>query len=261
MYKEILFENKNKVVTITLNRPFVSNALSFDSYKEIMEAVQQCYYDDSVGAIIITGAGKHFSAGGDIKRFKELIDSQTYLKKDSVKYASEMALTIRKCPKPVIAMINGTASGAGCSIALACDFRIVTKSSQIVMAFIKMGLSGDTGGIYYLEKLVGIGKTCEMIMTGTPVKGIEAVRIGLATKLAEEGQLTEVTYNYANNLANSPLFAIAKQKQLINEFFYSDILEYSKKETEYMVASSHTKDFEEAVNSFLEKRNPNFIGS
>jgi len=260
MYKQILLSVENKVATITLNRPEVSNAFATDSYREIAEAIEECSANEAVGAIVITGAGKNFSAGGDIQRFKKLIETKEYLQGAGIEKAGKMGLAARSCPKPTIAMVNGAAAGAGCSLALACDFRIVTGNSKLAMSFINVGLSGDTGGLYYLQKIVGIAKASEMMMLGSPVGGEEAVRIGLATTLAEEGKLAEVTTKFAQKLANKPLFAIKRQKELMMEFFYENIAAYSVKEREYMVECSRTADFAEAVNAFLEKRTPNFQG-
>lgn len=260
MSNDVLFAVRDKIATITFNRANVGNAFSKDSYQLIKDYVEQCYDDKNVGAIVLTGKGKHFSAGGDINRFKKLIETGEYLQQENISRAGSMAATVRKCPKPTIAMINGAAAGAGCSIALACDFRIVTHQSKLVMAFIKMGLSGDTGGLYYLQKLVGIAKTTELMMLGNIVGGEEAYRIGLATKLVDNESLSEETYKLAAVLANSPLVAIRKQKQLIEDFFFNDLDAYTLKEVEYMVECSRTKDFEEAVDAFLEKRTPNFRG-
>lgn len=259
-YQEIIVKREDKVATVTFNRPQFGNAFALATYGEVIDAVEKLGRDDSVGAIVLTGAGKHFSAGGDINRFKELIETKVYLVPENVKTAGKMAMTVRRCPKPVIAMVNGAAAGAGCSLALACDFRIVTPKSKFVMAFVNMGLSGDTGGMYYLQKLMGTGKTVEMLMTGAPLSGEEAVRIGLASKLADGEQLEAETYAFAKQLANKPLVALRHQKELLNEFFYGDLEAYTEKEVEYMVDCSHSADFAEAVYAFLEKRPPSFTG-
>jgi 2-(1,2-epoxy-1,2-dihydrophenyl)acetyl-CoA isomerase len=260
MFKQILLSVENKVATITLNRPEVSNAFAQDSYTEIKQAIEECSANEVVGAIVLTGAGKNFSAGGDIQRFKQLIETKQYLQAIGVENAGKMGFAARSCPKPTIAMVNGAAAGAGCSLALACDFRIVTGSSKLAMSFINVGLSGDTGGLYYLQKIVGLAKASEMMMLGSPVGGEEAVRIGLATTLAEEGKLEEVTYKLAQKLANKPLFAIKRQKELMMEFFYGDLAAYSVKERDYMIECSMTADFAEATYAFLEKRAPKFQG-
>jgi len=260
MYEDILVSKQNRVGIISINRPEFSNAFGRDTYREMKHAVETLGSDDEVGAIVITGVGKHFSAGGDIKRFKMLIETKTYIEEASVKLAGEMAASVRKCPKAVIALVNGSAVGAACGLAFASDFRFVGPGSKFVLAFIKMGLSGDTGCIYYLQKLIGVAKTTEMIMTGAPVGGEEAVRLGLATKLVPDESLSKETFAFAEKLAAGPLLAIRRQKELMTQTFFNDLEEYSRLEMKYMVECSRSADFEEAVNAFLEKRPARFIG-
>ena len=260
MYNTITFETGRNIATITLNRPEAGNAFILESYGEVRDAFNAAGADDEVRAVVLTGAGKHFSAGGDIGRFKRLIEAGEYLQKENIAAAGRMAASVRECPKPVVAMVNGAAAGAGCSLALACDFRVMTPKSKLVMSFIKMGLSGDTGGMYYLQKLVGVAKTTELMMTGDAVPGEEALRLGLATVLAGEDGLKEETYALAERLAASPTYAIACQKQLIHEAFYADLAAYSEKESALMAQCSRTGDFAEAVDAFLGKRPPRFCG-
>jgi len=260
MYDNILYTVNDNIATITLNRPESGNAFIVECYHEVHTAMQAAAKDDNVRAVVITGNGKHFSAGGDINRFKMLIETKEYIKKENVAAAGTMAKSVIQCPKPVIAMINGAAAGAGCSLALACDFRVVTSKSKLVMAFVKVGLSGDTGGLYYLQKLVGIAKATELLMLGDVVTGEEALKLGLATKLAEDDKLEEETYNLAKRLASAASFAISRQKKLIYETFYTDLSIYSEKEADYMVECSKSADFAEAVDAFIEKRTPKFTG-
>ncbi len=254
----ILTEKRGRVALITHNRPEASNAFAYESYGAIRDEINSLGRDKSVGAIVITGAGKHFSAGGDIMRFKHLIESGEYLAAENILYADEMVAAIRRCPKPVIAMVNGVATGAGLSCALSCDFRVVTPSSKMVMAFINMGLCGDTGSLYFLPKLVGIPEAERMMMTGEPVRGEDAVRTGLATILAEDGNLEETTMLFADKLANRSTAAIAAQKEIVNKYFFQDLDAYFKDEVTAMAALSRKPDFKAAVYAFLEKKAPEF---
>ncbi|MDR0880602.1 MAG: enoyl-CoA hydratase/isomerase family protein [Clostridioides sp.] len=260
MYETILLEVEDRVATITINRPEVSNAFAVETYSEIKNALEACSENDEVGAVVITGVGKNFSAGGDIKRFRGLIDSKTYISPDGVWGAGHMAMAARRCSKPVIAMVNGAAAGAGCGLALAADFRIVTPKSKLIMAFINLGLTGDTLGMYFLEKAVGTARTAEIMMSGDPIRGEKAFEYGLATKLVDDESFVEETYAFAKKMANRPLFAIKRQKQTINQFFYPDLEKFIACEADNMHASSKTEDFNEAVNAFLEKRPPVFTG-
>lgn len=257
-YQYILVTVENRIATVTLNRPEYSNAFAKESYTEIADAMEVLGARKDVGVIVITGAGKHFSAGGDIKRFKMLIDSGEYLDADNIAVAGNMSLAIRECPKPVIAMINGVATGAGLSCALACDFRIVSPSSKMIMAFVNMGLCGDTGSIYNLIRLIGPDKAELMMMTGEACRGEDCVRIGLATVLAEEGKLAETTYELASKLAGKSSTAHGGQKRLIKKYFYGGLAEFAKDEGKEIAAASRQADFTEAVNAFLEKRAPEY---
>ena len=262
MFECLLCDLRDGIATITLNRPETGNAFAKEAYGEVRAAFETLSGDSSVRAVVLTGAGKHFSTGGDIKRFKNLIASGEFIQAENVIAAGRMSAAVKKCSKPVVAMINGVAAGAGCALALACDFRIVTPKSKLVMAFVKMGLSGDTGGLYYLQRLAGAAVAAEMMMTGMPVSGERAVVLGLATRLVpEEDRLAEETYAFARELAELPSFAIARQKQLTYETFFRDLEEYTRREAAYMAECSRTSDFAEAVDAFLEKRPPHFKGN
>lgn len=258
MFEHIVTKLSGRVATITLNRPQVSNAFSLESYGEVRQAVETFGSDPQVGAIVITGEGKHFSAGGDIARFKMLIETEEFLSADGILYAGEMTKAIRFCPKPVIAMMNGVATGAGLSLSLACDYRVVDPTSKLIMGFVKMGLPGDTGSVYFLSKLIGIEQASRMMMTGDIVRGEEAVSIGLATYFAQEGQLSQVTYDFAEKLAGMSSKAIARQKELLARYFYGDLDAFYQDEAQTMAAASREPDFREAVFAFLEKREPRY---
>ena len=260
MYQTILFEVKDHIAKITLNRPEVGNALASESYVEIADALDKCSVDDDVRVVVITGVGKNFSAGGDIKKFKESLDKGEYITREGVVRAGGMTRAVRRCEKLVIAMINGAAAGAGCSLAMACDFRVMEEKSKLVMAFINMGFSGDTGGIYFLNQMIGIARTTEMMALAKPLTGKEAFELGVANRLAEPGKLEEETMELAKLLASRPTKAIGMQKKLYYEFFTRDLERFNEREGDYMRESSMSADHAEAVNAFLEKRKPNFTG-
>ncbi|MCI8285075.1 MAG: enoyl-CoA hydratase/isomerase family protein [Firmicutes bacterium] len=258
-YEDIILTKENKIATITINRPHERNAFTESStFCEIQSAIIDCGADDNVSVIIITGAGEHFSAGGNIKSFKKLIDNETYLTEKLILLAGNTSEIIRRCPKPIIAAINGVAYGAAFALACACDFRIMTDSSRLSMAFINMGLPGDTGAFYYLERLVGLGRATELMMTGDPIDGKRAYEIGLCTSIAKEGELMKTAYEFAQKIAQRPLFAISRQKDIVNEFFLNDIRRFTQAEVASMMESSRHPDFKEAVYAFLEKRSPEF---
>lgn len=259
MYQTIEVIKNERVATLAFNRPENLNAISQAVAEEVTAAIKALDEDPDVGAIVITGRGAHFCAGGDIKRMKMLVDSKTYLTAEGIAACDDMASAIRYCSKPVIAMVNGTATGAGCSVAMACDFRIVSPASKMGMAFVNMGIPGDTGGIYLLMRLAGPTQAVKIMMTGEPVGGEEAVNIGLATMLVPDEELESAAYAFAKKLSRKSAVAMAAQKRMINKYFFGeDMQAYYLDEQKEMVQSSHQPDFSEAVNAFIEKRRPEF---
>ena len=259
MSKEIIYSFKDSVATITFNRPDAGNAMTPQMREEFNDLMDKVDTDDSIRALVITGAGRNFCAGGDIKSFRTLLDSGGSLDADEVG-SSNYAIRQRACPKPVIAMVNGAAAGAGCSISLGADFRVVTPKSSFIMSFISMALPCDTGGYYNLAKLIGVGRATEMLTTGKRISGEQACEWGLANVLAEEGKLEEETYRFAARLAAGPTKTYGFQKELANRFIYPDLEESIKMEGRLTNLASKTEDFNEAVNAFLEKRVPQFKG-
>ena len=259
-YQYILVSVSDRVARIVLNRPEVSNALATLEFDEIEEVIHRLDADPEVGAILFSGAGKNFCAGGDINRFRQLLDSGEGLDSRSIYKVGKMTQAICFCTKPVIAMINGAAAGGGFSIAAACDFRVVSPSSRFVMSFINIGLPADTGSMFNLTRLVGGARAVEIMRLGETISGTRAFEIGLATRLVPDEALEEEALKFASRLAHGPLQAYRRQKMMENAFFRDHYEAYSIAESVYMAECSHTKDFEEAITAFLEKRKPKFTG-
>jgi 2-(1,2-epoxy-1,2-dihydrophenyl)acetyl-CoA isomerase len=256
MYQTLLCTVENGIATITLNRPEANNSMDRQMLWEIPRAIEACDAERDVKVIIVTGSGKNFSAGGDIRAMSTF----EFLTPEVSKLAGEMSASVRKCSKPVIAMVNGTAAGAGCALALACDFRIMTEKSLFLTAFSNVALSGDSGCMYFLYQIVGLAKTLELMMLSEPIRSEEALRLGLATKVVPFGELEAETMDLANRLKERALGAIAKQKRLCWEQFCEDYAAYSQLEQELFVACAESEDHREAVTAFLEKRKPVFPG-
>jgi len=260
MYETLLFNVENGIAKITINRPEIFNAISIETYGELKDVFMKCNTLDDIKVVIYTGAGKHFSGGGDITEFRERIRSKTYIPENDVWKAASLAEEIRSCSKPTIAMINGKCVGAALSTALACDFRVMASDGQLLTGFCQMALSGDTGGIFMMCKLLGPGKALEYYMLGDAIKADEAERFGLVYRVVEPELLEQETLKLARRLAAGPRLAYRKQKQLFWEVFYRDFPIFSDKEIKYLHECSESRDFEEAVESFLEKRAPKFTG-
>lgn len=261
MKELVLMTKAGHVATLAFNSPENGNALDFDMYAALNEKLNACEEDEEVRVVVLTGTGKHFCAGGDIRQFKDRIANKVFLTKKELSYAVDTAHRIRMFKKPTVAVVNHAAAGAGFSLACACDFRIATPKTSFTMAFINVGLCSDTGGLYLLGKLVGAGRAAEIMMTGRPVGGEEAVQIGLANQCVPEEELLEAGGQFAARLAKAPRKALAYQKQLINKYFYEDSFHaYGHDEAEANHECSKSADFEEAVNAFIEKRKANFTG-
>lgn len=256
IYQSVKIEIQNQIATVSLHRPQAGNSFDGDFFREVAEAIEDCEKNLEVQVIVLTGSGKNFSVGGDIRQMA----APDFLTYDVSMLSGAMTAAVRKCSKPVIAAVNGTAAGAGCALALACDFRILTKKSIFMTAFSNVGLCGDSGCIYHLYHLVGLAKTIELMALSEPISGEAALRLGLATKLAEEDTLLEEALQFAEKLKNRPLAAISMQKKIYWDTFYQDYDAYCRLEAELFVKSAKTEDHVEAVTAFLQKRKPQFQG-
>ena len=254
MDKHINLHIEDGIATITIDRPASNNALNAPMFRDLIRAVEHCDADDAVQVLVVTGAGKNFSAGGDIKEMA----SFDFISYDLSILTGQASLSLRKCSKPVIAMVNGAAAGAGCGIALGADFRIMTEESCLLTAFSSVGLPGDTGCIYHLKQIVGLAKTIELMALSPRIYGKEAFRLGLTTRLAPDGKLEEETQSFTEKLLRRPLSALALQKQLYYEVFYRDYMAYSRLEAENLAKAGASADHREAVTAFIEGRKPVF---
>lgn len=247
---------ENGIAFVTLNRPEAMNSFNSGLFQETAEAIRACDTEEEVKAVVLTGAGRHFSAGGDIQQMAAS-GFRTYR---SFRPSGEMAGAVKQCGKPVIAAVNGSAAGAGFALALACDFRILTEKSKLITAFSNVALSGDAGCMYHLYHTLGLAKTIELMALSEPINASEALRLGLATKVVPEEKLMEEARGLAERLKNGPLFAFAMQKKICWETFYHDYDAYCRLEADLVAKCSTTEDHAEAVAAFLEKRKPVFRG-
>ena len=254
MSEHIKLSVQDGIATLTIDRPASNNALNAQMFRDLIAAVEHCDADDAVKLLIITGAGKNFSAGGDIKEMATF----DFISYDLSMLTGQASLALRRCSKPVIAMVNGAAAGGGCGIALGADFRIMTEESYLLTAFSNVALPGDTGCIYHLKQIVGLAKTIELMALSPRIYGKEALQLGLATRLAPDGKLAEETNAFAAKLLRRPLGTIAMQKRLYYEVFYHDYMAYSRLEAENLAKAGASADHREAVTAFLEGRKPQF---
>ncbi len=262
-YETILVEKKNKITRITLNRPAALNSLNEKMGEEFYASLKEAERDEATRCLIITGAGRAFSAGEDVTGLKERSGEgdQPSLGDHLRKKYHPIILRIRNMEKPVIARINGIAAGSGASIALACDIRIASEEAGLKQAFIGVGLVPDSGSSYFLTRTLGPGRALELIMTGRTVGAKEAETLGLVNRVVPVAELDRAVDDTAEKLANGPTKAIGLSKRIVNRapgFDLSEALEY---EAQSQDIAGKTQDHLEAVKAFLEKRQPKFSGS
>jgi len=217
--------------------------------------------DPDVGVIILTGAGRAFCSGGDVKSMAEGSASQNF--EDAVQRLRgrmEVARLLHEIEKPTIAMVNGVAAGAGLSLALACDLRIAARSARFVTAFAKVGFSGDFGGSYFLSKLVGTGKARELYYTAASLDATEAQALGIANQVVDDGKLVDATHALALKLAQGPRIALKLMKRNFNAAESGTLSELLDLEARHQIETGLTEDHREAARAFVEKRAPIFRG-
>lgn len=256
MFETVLYEVRNQVAYITLNRPDKLNAFTEQLNKEIQTAVKNASRDKSVRALVLTGAGRAFCSGEDLSGVSEDMDHGEVLRK---RY-NPMLLELDRCEKPVIAAVNGVAAGAGMSLALACDFRVASDKASFVEAFIHVGLVPDAGNLYYLPRLIGHAKAMELAVFGEKVPAEKAKELGLVTEVIPMGEWDEKVAAFAERLANMPTKAIGLIKRNLKASWHSDLEEYLERDAQSQRIAGKTADHKEGVQSFLEKRKPVFKG-
>ncbi len=257
-FEIIRFEVKNNVGRIILNRPDVMNSFNIPMAKEVQRALDQCRDDKSIGAVYLTGEGKGFCAGQDLEEatqheapdIAEIVRT-TY---------SPIIQRVRKLEKPVICGVNGTAAGAGANIAYACDITLAVASAKFIQSFSNIGLIPDSGGTYFLPRLVGHQKAMAMTMLGEKVTAEEAADLGLIYKACSDEEMEGEALKIAEKLAKMPTRGLGLTKKAINKGMNNTLEDQLGVEEELQAEAGKTKDFKEGVQAFLEKRKPEFKG-
>jgi enoyl-CoA hydratase/carnithine racemase len=249
------------VATITLNRPDRLNALTFEVYDELRRTVRAVSGEPGVRAVIITGAGKAFCSGGDVRDIiGELFARDAHGLLEFTRMTCDLILAIRQCRRPVIAALNGTTAGAGAVIAAACDVRIAAASAKIAFLFTKVGLSGaDMGAAWLLPQLVGRGRAAELLMTGDFITADEALRIGLYNRVVPDGDALITATAFAGKLTIGPSRAIEITKQAIDREMTMDLEAALESEAQTQAALMTHADFREAYEAFVARRAPKFL--
>lgn len=260
-FERITYKNQDGIAFIQLNTPHNLNALEGLILEELSKVFDKCASDNTVKALVISGSGKGFSAGGDIVSMNEILSGTEEVDfTASMEALNKVAIKLRTMPKPVVASIHGPAAGAGFNLAMLCDFRIAADNATFLQAFVNLGLISDMGGIYSLTKTIGVAKTTELVMLGKPVKVDKAKELGLVTEVVKMEDLEAETLKFTKMLTKLPSKSLKYMKELINNAAYTDFENALSKELEYQVVLANTADFKEGVSAFLEKRRPEFKG-
>ena len=254
----ILFEIKDAVAYITLNRPDKFNSFNREMALLLQTKLDECAINENVKAIYVTGAGRAFCAGQDIG---ELVgEGKMELAQILSEHYNPIVKRIRALQKPVVCAVNGVAAGAGANIALCCDVVVATESASFIQAFSKIGLIPDSGGTYTLPRLIGWQKASALMMMGDKVTANEALQMGMLYKVFTADSLEEEGLKIATTLANMPTKGLAYTKSVLNQSMNNSLEQQLILEDQYQAKAAATKDYNEGVAAFLEKRKANFVG-
>jgi 2-(1,2-epoxy-1,2-dihydrophenyl)acetyl-CoA isomerase len=270
MTDQLIETFEDGVATLTMNRPEARNALSGEMLGALEEALRRVAYDHKVRAVVLTGAGGAFCAGGDVKGFAAdtsrgagaggpsgpAIEARVA----GLRRGMELVKLLHEMPKPTLAVIPGAAAGAGLSIALACDLRIAAAGAKLTTAFSKVGLAGDYGGSYFLTHLVGAAKARELYFTADVITGAEALALGIVNQAVPADELPAAAAALARRLAGLPTVAIGYMKRNLNVAQHATLSEVLDLEAMHMVRTMMTDDHAQAAKAFVEKRAPAFAG-
>ena len=261
-YETIIWEQEGAVGRLTLNRPQTLNAWTAQFGAELKRAVEGEAAQDSVRAVLVTGAGRGFSSGADLKAgFDPAEDGMPNIKKELHDIYHPAIAGIRRLPKPVLAAVNGPAVGIGCSLALACDLVLAAESSFFGLAFVNIGLMPDGGSTALVPPAVGKARAFQMALLGERVPAPQALEWGLVNWVYPDARLVAEAEALVNKLAAGPTRSYASSKQALNNFLYGDLDAQLDLEAELQHALGRTKDFLEGAAAFVEKREPSFSGA
>lgn len=257
-FQFITYEVAGGVATIMLNRPDVYNALNDEITFELQDVLKLVAKDDQVRVVVLTGAGKAFCSGQDLKAARGN-QKRSFLQSLHKRY-NPIIRAMRSLPKPIVCRLNGVAAGAGCSLALACDIIVASEEATLIEVFINIGLVPDSGSSYFLPRLTGMAKAFEMCAMGSRVKAQEAFALGLVNKVVPPANLDEAVKEYTDYLAKAPTKAIGLIKKMLAKSATSTLDEMLDYEAYCQEIAGGTHDYTEGVTAFLEKRKPNFSG-
>ena len=257
-YSNIIYEKNGNIARITLNREEVFNAFNDEQSYELQSALKEAAKDDEVRVIILTGAGKAFCSGQDLKAISG--GGKRSLSESLYKRYNPIIRAMREMPKPIVCRLNGVAAGAGCSLALASDFIVASEKASLIEVFINVGLVLDSGSSYFLPRIVGSNRAFELATMGNKVTAEQALSWGMVNRVVAPENLDEETQKVADYYSQAPTKAIALMKKMLNKSFHSDLNTMLDYEAYCQEIAGNSEDYQEGVTAFNEKRKPAFKG-
>lgn len=262
-FETVKYELNESVATITMNRPEALNALSLQLSKDLRATIEQAI-SDSARAVVLTGEGRAFCSGGDLREMQQMWQKEGRIEAfldAPLKALHDVILLIRETPIPFVAAVQGVCAGAGTNFALACDLIFAAETATFNEAFVRIGLSPDCGGSFFLPRAVGEKLAAELFMTGGTLTAQQALQTGMINRVVQAENLMTETSEMAQRLAVAPTGAIGRIKRMMNETFSNDLRRQLALEADLQIESGKSSDFKEGVQAFFEKRQPNFTGS
>jgi len=262
MFETVKYELNETTAIITMNRPEALNALSLQLTVDLRSAIEKAVADKA-RAVIITGEGRAFCSGGDLRQMQQMWQKEGRIEaflEDPLKALHDLIRLIRETPIPFLAAVQGVCAGAGTNVALACDLVFAAENASFNEAFVRIGLSPDCGGSFFLPRAVGEKLAAELMMTGDTVSAEKAANIGMINRVVSAEKLMEESLAMAKKLALAPTASIGRIKQMLNASFSNDLAQQLDLEHRLQIESGRGNDFKEGVTAFFEKRQPNFTG-
>jgi 2-(1,2-epoxy-1,2-dihydrophenyl)acetyl-CoA isomerase len=259
-YKTLLFDVRDNVANLTLNRPDAANSINENMGKDLMHAALRCDEDPEIRAVLISGAGKIFSGGGDLKDFISKGDQLPYHIKEITTYLHAAISRLTRMDAPVVAAVHGAVAGAGMSIAIACDIVVATETTRFMVAYTRAGLVPDGSSTYFLPRIVGLKRALELTLTNRMFSAQEALQWGLITRVVPDNELLAQARAIAVQLAAGPTRAYGKSKRLLHSGWMETLETQMENESQAIANSARTLDAREGITAFLEKRPPKYKG-
>lgn len=262
-FETVKYEFNESVAIITLNRPEALNALSLQLTKDLRAAIEKAL-EDKARAVVLTGEGRAFCSGGDLREMRSMWEKEGRIEaflEEPLEALHDVILLIRETPIPFVAAVQGVCAGAGTNFALACDLVFASETAVFNEAFVRIGLSPDCGGSFFLPRAIGEKLAAEMFMTGETVSAERAAQFGLINRVVLADNLMTEALLMAKKLALAPTASIGRIKKMLNASFSNDLRQQLELEHEMQIASGRSNDFKEGVTAFFEKRQPNFTGT